>query len=231
MIVTQKWTPMPTVGFRIGSIGVIPLLILSGSISGASEESHLSIGENALAPLAYTEFCFKKPDRCAPSEQIRQITFDLHNQLLIESVNRSVNRSIIPLSDPPNSRRSWRDDAKFGDCNQFALKKRSQLLDLKLPPSALLLVVAIVPGGEGHLVLIVATDRGDFVLDNVREDVVRWDSLPYLWIKRSSPENPQFWQTIIPPNARVGPVGGLSWRYLVMSVIGGTKQTWPDVRL
>jgi hypothetical protein len=37
--------------------------------------------------------------------------------------------------------------------------------------SALLLVVATIPSGEDHLVLIVVTDRGDYVLDNLRANV------------------------------------------------------------
>jgi hypothetical protein len=65
------------------------------------------------------------------------------------------------------------------------------------------MVVAIIPSGEAHLVLIVVTDQGDFVLDNLKENIVRWDSLPYHWVKRSSPKNPQFWQTILPPNMAV----------------------------
>jgi predicted transglutaminase-like cysteine proteinase len=160
-------------------------------------------GENALPPLALTEFCARRPQRCTPSEEVLQIEFDLSHRLLIESVNRAVNHSIIPKSDPPGREQPWRDDATVGDCDEFAMKKRSQLLDLKLPSSALLMVVAIIPSGEAHLVLIVVTDQGDIVLDNLRENIVRWDSLPYHWVKRSSPKNPQFWQTILPPNMAV----------------------------
>ena len=194
---------MPTVGFRIGSIGLILSLAMSGSISAASDESRMTVGKYTLPPLALTEFCLRKPLRCTPNEEIPQIEFDLKHRLLIESVNRGVNRSIIPKSDPPGKEQPWRDDATIGDCDEFAMKKRSQLLDLKMPSSALLMVVAIVPSGEAHLVLIVVTDRGDFVLDNLRENIVRWDSLPYHWIKRSSPKNPQFWQAITRPNTLV----------------------------
>ena len=56
--------------------------------------------------------------------------------------------------------------------------------------------VVLVPGGEGHLVLVVPTDRGDFVLDNLRSSIIRWDTLPYQWLKTMSPENPLFWRRI-----------------------------------
>ena len=87
-----------------------------------------------------------------------------------------------------------------------------QLLDLKFPASALLLAVAVVPSGEAHLVLIVVTDQGDFVLDSLRRDVVRWEKLPYRWIKRSSPKDPKLWQFILfpegfPPTAQFDDYG------------------------
>ena len=112
----------------------------------------------------------------------------------LELVNREVNTLIMPAAREPGM--PWDDDATVGDCNDYTLQKRSKLLDLKFPASALLLAVAIVPGGEGHLVLVVATDRGDLVLDNLRDEVVRWDTLPYRWIKRSSPEDPGTWKLI-----------------------------------
>lgn len=182
-------------------IVAISSLVPTSSVGVRADSPHMTLGQNALAPLAFIEFCLRKPNRCAPSDEIRRIEFDDVNRRQIESVNRAVNRSIAPLTLPLKLDRPWQDDATVGRCEEYALAKRSQLIDLKLPSSALLLAVGIVPSGEVHLVLIVVTDRGDFVLDNLRQNVVRWDRLPYQWIKRSSPKNSQYWHTIISSNS------------------------------
>jgi predicted transglutaminase-like cysteine proteinase len=160
---------------------------------------HMSLAENELAPQAFIEFCNRNSERCAVSEETRQITLNDQNLRQLDAVNRAVNLSITFLDDPPGVEKPWQDDARVGDCDAYALAKRSRLLDLKQPSSALLLTVAIVSSGEAHLVLVVVTDRGDFVLDNLRQDILRWDRIPYHWVKRSSPMNPQFWQSIVSP--------------------------------
>lgn len=159
--------------------------------------SHMTPGEFALAPIQFTVFCVRKPERCVSSEDIQKIAYDDESRRKIDSVHRGVNRSIAPFAHSPGV--PWQDDATIGDCNEYALAKRSQLLDLKFPASALLLAVAVVPSGEAHLVLVVVTDQGDFVLDSLRRHVVRWDRLPYRWIKRSSPKDPKLWQFIHSP--------------------------------
>jgi predicted transglutaminase-like cysteine proteinase len=172
-----------------------PAQFVSGETIGAPP--HMTPGEFALAPIQFTVFCTKKPERCASTDDVRKIAYDDESRHKIDAVNRGVNRSIAPFAHPPDV--PWQDDATIGDCNEYALAKRSQLLDLNFPASALLLAVAVVPSGEAHLVLVVATDQGDFVLDSLRQRVVRWDKLPYRWIRRSSPTDPKLWQFILSP--------------------------------
>jgi len=43
--------------------------------------------------------------------------------------------------------------------------------------------------GEGHAILTVKTDEGDFVLDNLANDVHPWDATGYYFIKRRSQRN------------------------------------------
>src|ERR1700690_4371278 len=76
------------------------------------------------------------------------------------------------------------------------MTKRSILLDRGYPASALLLAVLWTPSLERHAVLIVKSNQGDLVLDNLKDQVVRWDTLPYQWMKISTPEDPQFWRAV-----------------------------------
>lgn len=181
---------------RSSSIAITTWFLLSGTATAHADFSHMTLGMNALSPMAFAEYCRRKPERCTPSDEVRRITFDDVTQRQLEAANRTINRFIAPLADVLGHDKPWQDDATIGDCVEFALAKRSHLLDSGMPSSALLLAEAVVADGEGHLVLVVVTDRGDFVLDNLRTSVVRWDELSYHWVRRSSPENPLYWQTI-----------------------------------
>ncbi len=151
-----------------------------------------------LAPFGMVEFCLRRPMRCARSKKIERVILNEEHRIQLERVQVSVNRSILPrpkgaLEQP------WTDDAAVGSCKEYALAKRSRLLDIGYPSSALLLAIAIIPTGEMHLVVVVVTDQGDFVLDNRWDAIIRWDRLSYRWIARSTPENPQFWRVILEP--------------------------------
>ncbi|MCY1373525.1 hypothetical protein D3C81_1974220 [compost metagenome] len=60
----------------------------------------------------------------------------------------------------------------------------------------LLITVVRKPDGEGHAVLTVRTDRGDFVLDNLTDEVLRWDETEYTYLKRQAANNTGRWVTI-----------------------------------
>lgn len=155
-----------------------------------------------LAPFAFVQFCLRKPTRFARSKEIRLITLDEDHRRRLEKVHYDVKRSIASVPRP-NGLKSWNDDATAGGCRDYALAKRSRLLDMGYPSSALLLAVAFIPSGDAHLVLVVVTDRGNFVLDNLQQTMVRWDQLPYRWMMRSTPQNPQHWRMILPLQNRI----------------------------
>ena len=58
-----------------------------------------------------------------------------------------------------------------GDCKIYALFKRKLLIDRGFPRQALLMTIVRDLNGEGHAVLTVKTDRGDFVLDNLSDEI------------------------------------------------------------
>lgn len=153
---------------------------------------YMPLGEPMLAPFSFARFCVRKPVRCPVSKQIHQIQLNAANRRVIEEVQRSVN------SELRSGLERWDDGVTRTDCTDFALIKRSRLMDLGFQPSALLIAVAFVASGEAHLLLVVVTDRGDYVLDNLRPTMVRWDELPYRWVMRSTPQDPRNWQAVLP---------------------------------
>ncbi|MEN3347657.1 MAG: hypothetical protein V7632_1292 [Bradyrhizobium sp.] len=76
------------------------------------------------------------------------------------------------------------------------MTKRHLLLEAGWPASALLLAeVELVATGEHHLVLVVCGSTGDWVLENLRPEVVRLeDTSDYYRLQRiESAVNPKLW--------------------------------------
>lgn len=83
-----------------------------------------------------------------------------------------------------------------GDCEDYALEKRADLIDAGLPAESLSLVTAIAPGIGRHAVLLVRTSRGDFVLDNLHEAPMAIDALPYVWLSLQSGDGLLNWANV-----------------------------------
>jgi predicted transglutaminase-like cysteine proteinase len=97
------------------------------------------------------------------------VTPELWSDLV--SVQREVNYEFKPTRE---ARFAW-DYSADGtrNCVQFALEKRRALLRRGWPAGELQLATAVTPADVGHLVLVIDTTEGDWVLDNLRADVVR----------------------------------------------------------
>ncbi|HMK31147.1 MAG TPA: transglutaminase-like cysteine peptidase, partial [Terriglobales bacterium] len=56
---------------------------------------------------------------------------------------------------------------------------------------------------EGHAVLTVKTDLGEFILDNQAEEILPWTQTGYRFVKRQSQSDPNVWVALGEP--RVAP--------------------------
>ena len=84
----------------------------------------------------------------------------------------------------------------MGDCEDYVLLKRYHLIKAGIHPSNLLVTVVKQRNGDGHAVLTVRTDRGDFILDNLEGAVNDWRDTPYTYLKRQSSDHAGRWVTI-----------------------------------
>lgn len=173
----------------------------SASVASASGEApwapaqvgFMSEGEPTLAPMAFVQFCLKYPSQCRASAEDDRRAVDLTpaNLAEIRSVNAAVNARIAP--DPAKGGDNWSLEARSGNCNDYAIQKRDALAQRGFPVSALSLATVMTRSGQGHLVLTVRTNRGDYVLDNLNPGVLPWNALHYAWLKRQSAAQPRYW--------------------------------------
>lgn len=143
------------------------------------------------APTQYAEFCERYPEACAlTGPSTVEWTEDLHRQLA--EVNAGVNEEIEFVSDMDNLGLEERWDFPSecrGDCEDFVLEKRERLVGLGLPRASLTIAFAFHKSRFfPHAVLLAETTAGTFVLDNLYDDVLCWDTLPYRFTRRERPD-------------------------------------------
>lgn len=153
-------------------------------------------GRITLPPKAFVTFCATYDDQCVRRGDRDEITLDADAWATLREVNRRVNRGITVKSDPPGTD-IWLLNVSAGDCDEFALEKRRELIERGWPTAALSLAAAYVSSGQAHLVLTVRTDHGDLVLDNLRDSVIAADRTGYRWIARQSALHPRLWVSVI----------------------------------
>ena len=103
------------------------------------------------------------------------------------------------LRFPRNDRGAdeWRAGVKAGDCEDFALTKRRELIKAGLPSSALLMAVATTPSGEGHAVLVVRTDKADSFSTTAPAGISPGGRPIFRWFKIASAESPYLWREVL----------------------------------
>ena len=118
-------------------------------------------------------------------------------------VNTRVNQSIRPDTDLNiyGVEELWSYPRSVGDCEDYVLLKRHMLMQKGFSPNDLLITVVLQPNGDGHAVLTVRTDYGDYILDNMRGDVRLWSETGYTFIKRQSSEHAARWTKLGPGSA------------------------------
>ena len=151
-------------------------------------------------PVGHAEFCQQRPDECrANGDMVAAVslTEGLWQQLLV--VNAGVNTAVVPVTDQDlyQVAEFWTYPNGYGDCEDYALAKRRELIASGWPASTLLIAVVKQANGEGHAVLMVRTDRGDLVLDNQVGSVDLWSATPYKFVKRQSQADAGKWVDMI----------------------------------
>lgn len=117
----------------------------------------------------------------------------------IVAINNAVNTSIEPRTDMEIWGREevWSyPENGVGDCEDYVLEKRRQLMRAGVPAGDLLVTVVRQPNGDGHAVLTVRTSLGEFILDNLEPRVLAWTDTEYTYLKRQSTRNSGVWVTI-----------------------------------
>ncbi len=171
-------------------------MVMSMAGAGQAAYQSMTILGNTSPPIGAYQFCKEIPADCSnPAGDQGAMTLTQDSWKTILKINYHVNSSITPMTDMEiyGVEERWAYPKTAGDCEDYALLKRKMLIEAGFSPSDLLMTVVLQPNGDGHAVLTVRTDRGDFILDNMRNKVMLWADTEYTYLKRQSADNPARW--------------------------------------
>ena len=143
--------------------------------------------------LGWVRFCERNPEECridVSEPAVATLTPQVWRTIVL--TNRRVNARIKPKTDMAHWGvvDSWDfPEDGYGDCEDYQLLKRRILAEQGVPRRAMRMTVVIDEQGEGHAVLMVRTDRGDFILDNKTSAVLAWNQTGYVFVKREGQED------------------------------------------
>ncbi len=164
----------------------------------SSDSTHLVARKPIAAPPGAGTLCARYGWACARSN--RPSVAPAAALKVAQKVNSSVNARVRPLSD----RRQYGTEEVWdlptrrgGDCEDFVLLKKKQLVEAGLPPQDLLIATVLDRNRGAHAVLVLRTERGDFVLDNLRNRVTTWQETGYSFLRMQNPRRPEAWDAIL----------------------------------
>jgi predicted transglutaminase-like cysteine proteinase len=196
---------------KIAAGAVIFMSAIIGSYKSAAaltnipQASYAAVGSETSVPYGWIDFCRRYAGECGGGD-VTALDVNLTPESLkeIQRVDKLVNKAVIPVSDMDHwgvlDQWDYPTDGK-GDCEDYALYKRKLLIAEGFPRQALLMTVVKDEQNEGHAILTVKTNHGEFVLDNLNDDLKPWDRTGYKFVKRQSQSNDNVWVQVGPSPA------------------------------
>lgn len=185
---SNGWRSVLVAAFSIGFTG-----------HALSAERFMQTGRITSQPIGHYQFCQSHGSECtanardASAPKITEFGWGL-----VRQINASVNQTVVPMTDEDIYGREevWAYPGGAGDCEDFVLLKRKELIAKGFAAADLLITVVRKLDGEGHAVLTLRSAGGDYILDNLDNDVKLWSQTSYRFLKRQASSNAGRWVTI-----------------------------------
>lgn len=157
---------------RRGWLLLLATTIQAGAVSAAmATPAVMQTNGRTTQPVGHYELCKRSPIECnekTASSKPVELTRSLWKAMI--AINDKVNTDVAPRTDMEmwGQEEVWSyPDNGAGDCEDYVLEKRRNLMELGVPAGNLLITVVRQPNGDGHAVLTVRTSLGEYILDNL----------------------------------------------------------------
>ena len=186
--------------FLFVALGILGVCEGASAQQGVRRVAALAAGAATSAPIGWVQFCGENPADCAQRSPVaRSVNLTSAAFAQLARVNLQVNREIEQVTDMDHFgvEEYWTYPVSGkGDCEDLVLEKKRRLIALGVPREAMLITVVRDLNGDGHAILTVVTDRGDYILDNFTNEVKLWHETGYRFIKRQSQTDPNQWVSL-----------------------------------
>ena len=184
------------------ALGLVPASALAQGPAGIAR---LTAVQTAQPPKGFVGICRKYPWACS-GKASATVSDGAAIVDLAAKINSQVNRSIQAADDAKNFgvAEHWSlPVGNKGDCEDYALLKKLRLIKAGVAPNRLLLAQVFTRTLQPHVVLVLRTGDGDYLLDNLTARMMFWHKTGYTIVKMQNPERPSAWDAILlGPHAR-----------------------------
>lgn len=201
------------VGAALLITAILPQTAFALNAESKSDSAFATEFGQARPPIGFVRFCAENPKECRDRNgRAKRIAMDPDRWNLLYQVNTYVNGKIAPVSDMElyGEAERWAYPVDAGDCEDYLLLKKRYLQGLGFAAESLLITVVLDENQQGHAILTVVTDKGDYVLDNRSNDITRWTDKKYTFLKRQSQTNPKQWVALVKEKTIVSGTVGTS---------------------
>lgn len=149
------------------------------------------------APQGASNLCVAYEWACAKGG--RGVSIDKAALDLVNQINRKANRAVRAISDQSQYRIAERwalPTRRGGDCEDYALYKKLELIKAGFSPDQLLIATVLDRKGGSHAVLVLRTGKQDLVLDNLTSAIKPWQKTGYTFLRLQNPANPRQWVSV-----------------------------------
>lgn len=185
-----------------GESAAFTLAGLSRDFSKLQQSAFLPERSQTVGPFAHALFCTENPRDCKVTRRTRwgraPLPLSAKRMQELRTVNKKVNAEIVARNDDKSIDfgDKWTLAPKAGDCDDYAVTKRHELVRLGWPERAVRLAITFTASGEGHMVLVVKTNKGDLVLDNRVGTIRPWNKTGLKWKMVQSSNDPRKWLSV-----------------------------------
>lgn len=186
---------LASVSARMTGVCALSLgLYVAASAAHASEGAFINTLSAMPAPSGAQELCQQYRWACSTK---RSINLSSQEEMkLVQQINRKVNASTREVTDQSQYKTPelWAlPTARGGDCEDFALLKKRDLISAGIDPKRLLIATVLDTRRNSHAVLVYRSAQGDLVLDNLTNRIKSWSDTRYLFLRMQDPKRPHRW--------------------------------------
>ncbi|WP_170348760.1 MULTISPECIES: transglutaminase-like cysteine peptidase [Ruegeria] len=171
----------------LGTLGV-------GTDAQATEGRFIQIAAVSPPPSGARQLCRQYRWACSTKATVSMSS--QKEMQIIQHVNRQVNATTRAVTDRSQYRTAERwalPTSRGGDCEDFALLKKRDLIRAGVDPSKLLIATVLDAKRNSHAVLVYRSAAGDLVLDNLTNQIKPWAATQYLFLRMQNPRKPSGW--------------------------------------